>query len=341
MHDSRIILGIDPGTNILGFGVISVDSKGPHYVTMGVFDLRRISDPFEKLANINAGVKELIAEYSPTDLAVESPFYGKNAQVILKLGRAQGAAIIAANRDWRDGDQLSLVVATQKVTSTSLRSIPTVKVDKYEVILGSSSSLISTVIPADLLSTSNGKISMASALVNQGAAFVHSRTVKGETYVSTAFMVANNAETISGYNTTPALLATANTYGGYRDGDFLESTSETSHTAGPGQGQADPSNPGGQGGGSTETFAFKVESSVGGSVLVTRVDNGATIPSEATVAAGTKLRLTANPSSGYAFNKWNDNDLSNPRIVTVNADATYRASFVLNAGGGDDDEDIG
>lgn len=63
---------------------------------MGVFDLRRISDPFEKLANINAGVKELIAEHGPDEMAVESPFYGKNAQVILKLGRAQGAAMIAA-----------------------------------------------------------------------------------------------------------------------------------------------------------------------------------------------------------------------------------------------------
>ena len=55
-------MGIDPGTNILGFGVIRIDAKGPHYVTMGVFDLRKIKDPFEKLANINAGVKELIAE---------------------------------------------------------------------------------------------------------------------------------------------------------------------------------------------------------------------------------------------------------------------------------------
>ena len=96
MTKDRIILGIDPGTNILGFGVISVDAKGPHYVTMGVFDLRKIADPFEKLANINAGVKELIAVHEPAEMAVESPFYGKNAQVILKLGRAQGAAIIAA-----------------------------------------------------------------------------------------------------------------------------------------------------------------------------------------------------------------------------------------------------
>jgi crossover junction endodeoxyribonuclease RuvC len=92
----KTILGIDPGTNILGFGVIRVNTKGPHYVDMGVFDLRKIKDPYEKLANIFAGVSELIAIHQPDELAVESPFYGKNAQVVLKLGRAQGAALTAA-----------------------------------------------------------------------------------------------------------------------------------------------------------------------------------------------------------------------------------------------------
>ena len=92
----KIILGIDPGTNILGFGVIGINSKGPYYIDMGVFDLRKINDPFEKLANIFSGVTELIEEHKPDQLAVESPFYGKNAQVILKLGRAQGAALTAA-----------------------------------------------------------------------------------------------------------------------------------------------------------------------------------------------------------------------------------------------------
>ena len=92
----KIILGIDPGTNILGFGVIGVNSRGPFYKDMGVFDLRKIKDPYEKLANIYAGVSELIAEHQPDCLAVESPFYGKNAQVVLKLGRAQGAALTAA-----------------------------------------------------------------------------------------------------------------------------------------------------------------------------------------------------------------------------------------------------
>ena len=92
----KIILGIDPGTNILGFGVIGINARGPYYIDMGVFDLRKIEDPFEKLANIFAGVSELIEEHQPDELAVESPFYGKNAQVILKLGRAQGAALTAA-----------------------------------------------------------------------------------------------------------------------------------------------------------------------------------------------------------------------------------------------------
>jgi crossover junction endodeoxyribonuclease RuvC len=92
----KTILGIDPGTNILGYGVICIDSKGPHYVDMGVFDLRKIKDPFEKLANIFAGVSELLEIHNPDELAVESPFYGKNAQVVLKLGRAQGAALTAA-----------------------------------------------------------------------------------------------------------------------------------------------------------------------------------------------------------------------------------------------------
>lgn len=92
----KTILGIDPGTNILGYGVISIDADGPHFVDMGVFDLRRIKDPFEKLANIFSGVEELIETYKPDQLAVESPFYGKNVQVVLKLGRAQGAAITAA-----------------------------------------------------------------------------------------------------------------------------------------------------------------------------------------------------------------------------------------------------
>ena len=97
MTKSRTILGIDPGTNLLGFGIIRVDEGGKaHYVDMGVLDLRRMPDPYQKLEIIFEKVGTLCDLYNPDDLAVESPFYAKNAQVIFKLGRAQGAAMIAA-----------------------------------------------------------------------------------------------------------------------------------------------------------------------------------------------------------------------------------------------------
>ena len=89
-------MGIDPGTNILGFGVILVDRRKAHYVDMGVVDLRRCKDHFVKLKVIFEQVGMLIETYSPDGLAIESPFYGKNVQVMLKLGRAQGMAIAAA-----------------------------------------------------------------------------------------------------------------------------------------------------------------------------------------------------------------------------------------------------
>lgn len=96
MTKARTILGIDPGTNLLGFGIVRVDEQGrPSYVDMGVLDLRKISDPYDKLECIHSKVSALCELHHPTDLAIESPFYGKNAQVILKLGRAQGAAMIA------------------------------------------------------------------------------------------------------------------------------------------------------------------------------------------------------------------------------------------------------
>jgi len=92
----RVILGIDPGTNILGFGVVRVDAAGhPAFVDMGVVDLRKVESAYDKLEVIHEKVGALCDLHHPDDLALESPFYGKNAQVILKLGRAQGAAMIA------------------------------------------------------------------------------------------------------------------------------------------------------------------------------------------------------------------------------------------------------
>ena len=94
--DRQTIVGIDPGTKLLGFGVINIERGRPVYVDMGVLDLRSEADAYTKLRQIYETVGEVCKTYRATQMALESPFYGKNAQVILKLGRAQGAAMIAA-----------------------------------------------------------------------------------------------------------------------------------------------------------------------------------------------------------------------------------------------------
>lgn len=97
IKEGKVILGIDPGTNILGFGIVRVDASGNmQYVDMGVVDLRKVKSAYDKLLVINEKVGALCDLHHPDDLAIESPFYAKNAQVVLKLGRAQGAAMAAA-----------------------------------------------------------------------------------------------------------------------------------------------------------------------------------------------------------------------------------------------------
>ena len=90
------IIGIDPGTNLLGFGVIDVVRGEPVLVDMDVLDLRKEADAYSKLQRICLEIGRVCDTYRPDVMALESPFLGKNAQVIFKLGRAQGAAIIAA-----------------------------------------------------------------------------------------------------------------------------------------------------------------------------------------------------------------------------------------------------
>ena len=90
------ILGLDPGTNYMGYGVLEVDGKSLTPVVLGDIDLHKISDPYDKLRHIFESVKILIADYSPAQVALESPFFGQNVQSMLKLGRAQGVAMAAA-----------------------------------------------------------------------------------------------------------------------------------------------------------------------------------------------------------------------------------------------------
>ena len=95
-QSERIILGIDPGTTITGYGLISVSGKNPSLITLGIIDLRKKEDHFKKIRTIFEQTLELIDRYHPDEFAIEAPFFGKNVQSMLKLGRAQGAAISAA-----------------------------------------------------------------------------------------------------------------------------------------------------------------------------------------------------------------------------------------------------
>lgn len=95
-NTEKIILGIDPGTNVMGYGVIRVIGNKAQLVAMGVIDMRKESDPYLRLGKIFERVTGIIDEYLPDEMAIEAPFFGKNVQSMLKLGRAQGVAIAAA-----------------------------------------------------------------------------------------------------------------------------------------------------------------------------------------------------------------------------------------------------
>ena len=90
-----IILGIDPGTTIMGFGLIRICGRQMEFMQMNELSLGKYRDPFTKLKLIFDRTLELIDTYHPDEIAIEAPFYGKNVQSMLKLGRAQGVAMAA------------------------------------------------------------------------------------------------------------------------------------------------------------------------------------------------------------------------------------------------------
>ena len=92
----RIILGIDPGTRMTGYGVIKTVGTVPELIAIGAVDLSKFDDHYLIIKHIFDRTIGIIDEYHPDELAIEAPFYGKNVQSMLKLGRAQGAAISAA-----------------------------------------------------------------------------------------------------------------------------------------------------------------------------------------------------------------------------------------------------
>ena len=91
----KIILGIDPGTTIMGYGVLRVKGTKPEMIAMGIIDLRKFANHYLKLRHIHERVLSIIESYLPDELAIEAPFFGKNVQSMLKLGRAQGVATVS------------------------------------------------------------------------------------------------------------------------------------------------------------------------------------------------------------------------------------------------------
>ena len=91
----KIILGIDPGTTIMGFGILKVKDRKMNLVQMNELNLTKYKDHYLKLKLVFERTISLIEEYSPDEIAIEAPFFGKNVQSMLKLGRAQGVAMAA------------------------------------------------------------------------------------------------------------------------------------------------------------------------------------------------------------------------------------------------------
>ena len=96
MVKEKIILGIDPGTNITGYGVIKSVNNKPELITLDVIKLPKNINHFSRLKKIFEATLEIIDKYHPDELSIEAPFFGKNVQSMLKLGRAQGVSIAAA-----------------------------------------------------------------------------------------------------------------------------------------------------------------------------------------------------------------------------------------------------
>jgi crossover junction endodeoxyribonuclease RuvC len=111
-----IILGIDPGTIIMGYGLVKVEGNKISLLELGVLKPGKISDTYRKLQLIYNTVSGLITKYKPTSFAIEAPFFGKNVQSMLKLGRAQGVAIAAAMRHGMEVTEYSPKKVKQSVT---------------------------------------------------------------------------------------------------------------------------------------------------------------------------------------------------------------------------------
>jgi len=118
----RIIMGIDPGTNVMGYALLGVEAKRPQLIVMGVLKLNRMESHYMRLSRIFSRISMLVEQYLPDEMALEAPFFGKNVQSMLKLGRAQGVAMAAAlSRDIPVAEYAPLAVK-QSITGNGVAS---------------------------------------------------------------------------------------------------------------------------------------------------------------------------------------------------------------------------
>lgn len=147
----RIIMGIDPGTNMMGYAVLGIKGKKPSPIVMGVIKLSKFEDHYLRLRRIYDRISQLVIQYLPDELAIEAPFFGKNVQSMLKLGRAQGVAMAAAlSRDVPIKEYAPLSVkqsvtgngqASKEQVATMVARILNLSEDKMPDILDASDAL--------------------------------------------------------------------------------------------------------------------------------------------------------------------------------------------------------
>lgn len=113
---SNIILGIDPGTIVMGYGLVQINGSKVNLLEMGVLHPGKVKDNYKKLQLIFNTVSGLVTKYQPVTFAIEAPFFGKNVQSMLKLGRAQGVAIAAAMRHGLEVTEYSPKKVKQSIT---------------------------------------------------------------------------------------------------------------------------------------------------------------------------------------------------------------------------------
>lgn len=147
----RVIMGIDPGTNVMGYGVLGINGKTPQVIVMGVIQLNKMESHYLRLSRIFERVTGLVEQYLPDELAIEAPFFGKNVQSMLKLGRAQGVAMaVALSRDIPIAEYAPLSIkqsvtgsgsASKEQVANMLRHILKIPQDKMPHLLDATDAL--------------------------------------------------------------------------------------------------------------------------------------------------------------------------------------------------------